>query len=425
MDTEQNFVDDTLLDEEIDQLANEIADELEAELYEKAQPEAGNPSAANASPSKPGGGGTGDAPEQAQPGKAKEPKGNKLSKKKVKAEVKTKGQGDDPSEVEVYEEEDVDLEDLEDLDIPETKQEMIRSIFETLKTLDRDSIAGSYAKLMSAMLDENYDDEEEDELDHISVYERPVVTSEDVDITEDLNAIFGENDLSEEFKSQVTTIFEAAVVSKINEELENIEKSYDAQLIENVEAISNELTQKVDSYLDYVVEEWMDNNELAVERGIKTEVTEEFIGGLKQLFEEHYIDIPEERVDVVDSLADRVEDLEEKLNTMIEANIELNSVVESYQRDELVVEAGSDLTSMEFEKLRSLSEGVTFEDADQYKEALGVIKENYFPRTSSGRAVVIDEEDEVTEGGILNESPTNSAMAAYVNIINKTVLEKQ
>ena len=425
MDTEQNFVDDTLLDEEIDQLANEIADELEAELYEKAQPEAGNPSAANASPSKPGGGGTGDAPEQAQPGKAKEPKGNKLSKKKVKAEVKTKGQGDDPSEVEVYEEEDVDLEDLEDLDIPETKQEMIRSIFETLKTLDRDSIAGSYAKLMSAMLDENYDDEEEDELDHISVYERPVVTSEDVDITEDLNAIFGENDLSEEFKSQVTTIFEAAVVSKINEELENIEKSYDAQLIENVEAISNELTQKVDSYLDYVVEEWMDNNELAVERGIKTEVTEEFIGGLKQLFEEHYIDIPEERVDVVDSLADRVEDLEEKLNTMIEANIELNSVVESYQKDELVVEAGSDLTSMEFEKLRSLSEGVTFEDADQYKEALGVIKENYFPRISSGRAVMIDEEDEVTEGGILNESPTNSAMAAYVNIINRTVLEKQ
>jgi len=425
MDTEQNFVDDTLLDEEIDQLANEIADELEAELYEKAQPEAGNPSAANASPSKPGGGGTGDAPEQAQPGKAKEPKGNKLSKKKVKAEVKTKGQGDDPSEIEVYEEEDVDLEDLEDLDIPETKQEMIRSIFETLKTLDRDSIAGSYAKLMSAMLDENYDDEEEDDLDQISMYERPVVTSEDVDITEDLNAIFGENDLSEEFKSQVTTIFEAAVVSKINEELENIEKSYDAQLIENVEAISNELTQKVDSYLDYVVEEWMDNNELAVERGIKTEVTEEFIGGLKQLFEEHYIDIPEERVDVVDSLADRVEDLEEKLNTMIEANIELNSVVESYQKDELVVEAGSDLTSMEFEKLRSLSEGVTFEDADQYKEALGVIKENYFPRTSSGQAVVIDEEDEVTEGGILNESPTNSAMAAYVNIINRTVLEKQ
>ena len=422
MDTEQNFVDDTLLDEEIDQLANEIADELEAELYEKAQPEAGNPSAANASPSKPGGGGTGDAPEQAQPGKAKEPKGNKLSKKKVKAEVKTKGQGDDPSEIEVYEEEDVDLEDLEDLDIPETKQEMIRSIFETLKGLDKDSLAGNYSRLMAAMLDEGTEDAEEDEAS-IPVLERKTITADDIDLTEDLNAIFGENDLSEEFKSQVTTIFEAAVVSKINEEIELIEQEFNAKLEESVVEIAEELTNQIDSYLDYAVDNWMQENELAVERGIKSEITEEFIGGLKQLFEDHYIDVPEEKVDLVDSLADRVEDLEEKLNEAIETNIELNSIVEDYQRDELVNEATAELTSMESEKLRGLSEGVGFEDVDQYRQALDTLKENYFPRTSKGGAVQLDEEAEISENGIVEEAPRNAAMASYVNVLKRTVKE--
>jgi len=412
MDTEQNFVDDTLLDEEIDQLANEIAAELEAELLE-AQTE---------SPSKPGGGGTGDAPESGEVKPVAQPKGKPLSKKKVKAEVKTKGQGDDPSEVEVYEEEDVDLEDLEDLDIPETKQEMIRSIFETLKSLDKDSLAGNYSRLMAAMLDEGTEDVEEDEAS-IPVLERKTITADDIDLTEDLNAIFGENDLSEEFKSQVTTIFEAAVVSKINEEIELIEQEFNAKLEESVVEIAEELTNQIDSYLDYAVDNWMQENELAVERGIKSEITEEFIGGLKQLFEDHYIDVPEEKVDLVDSLADRVEDLEEKLNEAIETNIELNSIVEDYQRDELVNEATAELTSMESEKLRGLSEGVGFEDVDQYRQALDTLKENYFPRTSKGGAVQLDEEAEISENGIIDEAPRNAAMASYVNVLKRTVKE--
>jgi len=412
MDTEQNFVDDTLLDEEIDQLANEIAAELEAELLE-AQTE---------SPSKPGGGGTGDAPESGEVKPVAQPKGKPLSKKKVKAEVKTKGQGDDPSEVEVYEEEDVDLEDLEDLDIPETKQEMIRSIFETLKSLDKDSLAGNYSRLMAAMLDEGTEDVEEDEAS-IPVLERKTITADDIDLTEDLNAIFGENDLSEEFKSQVTTIFEAAVVSKINEEIELIEQEFNAKLEESVVEIAEELTNQIDSYLDYAVDNWMQENELAVERGIKSEITEEFIGGLKQLFEDHYIDVPEEKVDLVDSLADRVEDLEEKLNEAIETNIELNSIVEDYQRDELVNEATAELTSMESEKLRGLSEGVGFEDVDQYRQALDTLKENYFPRTSKGGAVQLDEEAEISENGIVEEAPRNAAMASYVNVLKRTVKE--
>ena len=409
MATEENIVDDTLLDEEIDQLANEIAAELEAELSE-AQTE---------SPAKPGGGGTGDAPESGDVKAVAQPKGKPLKKKKVKAEVKAKGEGDDPAEIEVYEEQEAE-ETEEDLDIPVSKQEMLRSIFETLKTLDKDSLAGNYEKLMAAMLDEGtFEDDDEDLV--APVIERTPFTTEDIDITEDLNAIFGENDLSEEFKTQVATIFEAAVVSKINTEIELIEQEFSAKLEASVEEIAGSLTEQIDSYLDYAVDQWMSDNELAVERGIKTEVTEEFIGGLKQLFVEHYVDIPEERVDVVDSLADRVEELENSLNESIEANIELNSIVESFQRDELVDAATADLTNMEAEKLRSLSEGVDFEDVDQYQEALETLRESYFPRASKGGAIDLNEEAEISEEGIFEEAPTDPVMASVVNVLGRTV----
>jgi len=299
---------------------------------------------------------------------------------------------------------------------------MIRSIFETLKNTDQDKLAGDYAKLMATLLDESEGDDEYDQVAPV-VYERTVVTAEDIDISEDLTAIFGSNDLSEEFKSQVQTVFEAAVVSKINEELESLEESFNVKLDESTDEIVDTVTEKVDSYLGYVVEEWMQENELAVERGIKAEITEEFIGGLKQLFEDHYIDVPEEKVDVVDSLADRVEDLESKLNESIETNINLSATVKEFQKDEVVSELSDQLTDIESEKLRGLSEGVGFEDVDQYKEALGTIKENYFPRTTQGRAVVVDEEFEVSENGIVDEAPQNASMARYVNTIGRTVVE--
>jgi len=189
MATEQDILEESLMDEEIDQIANEIAMELEGELSEKAQPEAGNSGAADASPSKPGDGGNGSAPEQAQVGQTATLKGKKLSKKKVKAEVKTKGQGEDPAEIEVFEDEEFEGEEL-----PESKQEMIRSIFETLKNTDQDKLAGDYAKLMATLLDESEGDDEYDQVAPV-VYERTVVTAEDIDISEDLTAIFGSNDL--------------------------------------------------------------------------------------------------------------------------------------------------------------------------------------------------------------------------------------
>ena len=411
MATEQEILEDTLLDEQIEQ----IADEIEAELVAEAQDE---------SPSKPGAGGTGDAPESGPVTKAETPKGKKLTKKKVKAGADTKGEGQDPSEVEVFEEDETAEEAVSEQEIPETKQEMIRAIFETLKETDQDKLAGDYAKLMATLLGESEGDEEEDQVAPV-VYERTTVTAEDIDIAEDLNAIFGANDLSEEFKTQVQTVFEAAVVSKINSELETLEEAYNAKLEESTQEVLDVVTEKVDNYLGYVVEEWMKENELAVERGIKAEITEEFIGGLKQLFEDHYIDVPEEKVDVVDSLADRVEDLESKLNEAVESNINLSTQVKSFQKDEVLVEMSDELTDIEAEKLRSLSEGVSFEDVDQYKEALGTIKENYFPRTSQGKSVVIDEETEVLEEGITQDAPQNAQMASYVDIIGKTVTEQK
>ena len=442
MATAQNIVEESWVDEEIDQIANEIAEEIENEDLVEASDE---------SPDKPGSGGTGSAPESGKVTKAATPKGKKLTKKKIKAGAETKGEGDDPAEAEVYEaadeeengkkgkkgknpfakngnddDDEDDEEDVEEQALPETKQEMIRAVFETMKDTDTEKLAGAYAKLMDSLLGESTsEDDDISEEEEVSM-ERKVFTNEDLDISEDLNAIFGENELSEEFKSQVQTVFEAAVVSKINSELDTMEKAFASKLSESKEEIISTLTEKVDSYLSYVVEEWVKENELAIDRGIKAEVTEEFIGGLKQLFEDHYIDIPEEKVDVVDSLADRVDQLEKELNETLETNIGMASQIKSFQKGEILGELSDDLTDIEAEKLKGLSEGVGFEDADQYRNSLETIRENYFQKTSSGKKTVIDEESEITENAdAASAAPVSSQMAAYVNTLGRTVVEKQ
>lgn len=416
MATEQDIVEESLVDEEIDQIANEIAEEIENEDLAEASDE---------SPDKPGSGATGSAPESGKVTKAATPKGKKLTKKKVKAGAETKGEGDDPSEIEVYEEEDAESSSEEEaIALPETKQEIIRSVFETLKNTDQDKLAGAYGKLMDTLLGESEEVSDEDaDATSSTVYERTVVTSDDIDISEDLNAIFGDktDDLSEEFKSQVQTVFEAAVVSKINTELELLENNFAAKLEESQAEILSTLTDKVDSYLSYVVEEWVKENELAIERGIKTEVTEEFIGGLKQLFEDHYIDIPEEKVDVVDSLADRVDELETKLNESMEKNVELTEQVKTFQKEEILAELAGDLTDIEGEKLKSLSEGVSFEDGDHFRQSLETIRENYFPRTVNGKATKVDEESEINLEEEVESKPLSSSMAAYVNTLGRVV----
>ena len=408
MATELENVDESLLDEEIERLADELAQELDDELSEASA--------------------------------EKSIETTPLKKKKIKADHSD-------SEMEVMEEDEMDSDDdddeekpkkkakkgdddeddddMEESFVPETKQEMIRHIFETLKGTDQDKLSGAYAKLMDTLLGESSGDDEEEDLVAPVITQRDPITAEDLDISEDLVAIFGEDseDLSEEFKTQVKTVFEAAVVSKINSELDTIEETFNARLNEATQEINESLTDKVDNYLSYVVEQWVSDNELAIEHGIKTEITEEFIGGLKQLFEDHYIDIPEERVDVVDSLADRVGELEGKLNEAIETNISLTSRVQTYEKDDVILEVSEGLTVMEAEKLKGLSEGIIFEDVDQYKDALSVVKESYFSGRTASKSVVIDEAAEILEEGLQEEAPASPQMAAYVDVMNRTIVE--
>jgi hypothetical protein len=199
-------------------------------------------------------------------------------------------------------------------------------------------------------------------------------------IKEDVDAIFGDDStISEDFRSKVSTIFEARVNDRVSQIQEELEGHYASMLEEAVESIKNELTEKVDDYLNYVVEQWMNENELAIESGLRAELSEEFIAGLRNLFAEHYIDVPAEKVDLVDELAGKVEELESKLNEEIEQNIQFAKAIVESRKLEVTREVCEGLTTTQFEKIKSLAESVDFSTEEEYKEKVETIRENYFP----------------------------------------------
>ena len=198
-------------------------------------------------------------------------------------------------------------------------------------------------------------------------------------IKEDVDAIFADETISEDFRSKVSTIFEARVNDRILQIQEELEGHYASMLEEAVESIKNELTEKVDDYLNYVVEQWMNENELAIESGLRAELSEEFIAGLRNLFAEHYIDVPAEKVDLVDELAGKVEELESKLNEEIEQNIQFAKAIVESRKSEVTREVCEGLTTTQFEKIKSLVESVDFSTEEEYKEKVETIRENYFP----------------------------------------------
>jgi len=203
---------------------------------------------------------------------------------------------------------------------------------------------------------------------------------EKLDLSEDINALFADDStISEEFKSKVATIFEARVIDRVNQIAEKIEADYAKQLEEAVESIQQDLTEKIDDYLNYVVEQWMDENEIAIESGLRAEITEEFIAGLRNLFAEHYIDVPAEKVDLVDELAGKVEELESKLNEEIERGVDLNKQLIESRKVEITRSVCEGLTETQVEKIKSLAESVEFSTEEEYKEKLETIRENYFP----------------------------------------------
>jgi hypothetical protein len=238
-----------------------------------------------------------------------------------------------------------------------------------------------------------------------------------IDISADVEALTKDEDLSEEFKSKAATIFEAAVKSKVNEAKKKMHASYEEKLKEEVETSKSELVEKVDSYLNYVVEEWMAENKLAIERGIKGEIAEDFINGLKKLFEDHYIDVPDEKYNVLEDQASKIEDLEKKLNEQIEKNVELNKHNGELTRQDIIDEASSDLTDTAKEKFSKLVEEVEYSNESDFTAKVETIKSSYFgKKTESSNDV-----DNVAVGdGLTEQVDLSNAMAAYTAAISKT-----
>jgi len=269
-------------------------------------------------------------------------------------------------------------------------------------------------KLMSGMKKEDLEHllsqlEELDE-DAIEEIELPEFT-----VTDELDALVeSEATLSDEFKAKTAVLFETAIKSKLSEEVERLEDEYQSRLEEELDATRSDLVEKIDSYLNYVVENWMSENQLAVEQGLRTEIAEGFMTRLRDLFEESYIEVPESKVDLVDELADQVEDLEETLNQRTAEVLELSEAVETFQREAIIREASRDLADTQVEKLASLVEGLDFEDEESFTAKVKTVKESYFKKNVSSSTEEVNEDwsaDETTE--------VSGVMSQYLNAIKK------
>ena len=269
------------------------------------------------------------------------------------------------------------------------------------------------AEPMKKMAKEEIDTEEE--VLEEQELETEETVEEELNIEEDVNALLGGEELSEEFKEKAKVIFEAAITSKIKEVQEALEVQYETKLDEAKEEMKVSLTERVDSYLEYVCEEWMGENELAIEHGLKTEMTESFLSGMKGLFEEHYVTIPEEKYDVLESMVEKLDDMETKLNEQIEKNMGLNRRLAESTADVVLSTVSEGLAETQKEKLASLAESVEFESEEEYREKLETLKESYF----SGKTPVAKSEapQTLSEGVDSTPAPVAGTMDAYLRTL--------
>ena len=263
------------------------------------------------------------------------------------------------------------------------------------------------------------DDEKKKEVSEVADKEKEVKKEtakdkvKDMDMKEDVAALTEGEDLSEEFKAKAATIFEASIKAKLVEEIENLESEYETKVNEKVEETKSEIVEKVDAYLNYVVEEWMKENELAIEKGLRAEITEDFIGGLKSLFESHYINVPQEKYDVIEAQTAEIEKLKEEVNSTIEKNVELNQAIGQHVRTDIINDVTSDLAETETEKLKGLAEGIEYKDADSFRKSVETLKNSYYPKAKASDT----ESNEVAEN---NAGSMNESMAAYTAAISKS-----
>ena len=323
----------------------------------------------------------------------------------------------------VKEDHESDDEVIEEAAAPRTKMEMLKAMYSEMENMKAKDLKASYGKIMSAMHPDEEDDEEDKEMqEELKKLEAAKMAIEEkiksINVKEDVDALMEGEDLSEDFKSKASTIFEAAVKSKTREEIARLYQATVDEFDAKLEESKDEMTDKVDTYLNYVVEEWTKENELAIERGLKGEIAEDFISGLKQLFEDHYIDVPDEKYDVLGAQSDKIADLEEKVNEVLEQNIALKEKNGSLVREHVVVEVSEELTDTEVEKFKSLVEDMDFVDEDTFRAKLDTLKENYFPkvREEVDTEQVIDNDHD----GAAQDISVSDSMSKYMNAITKT-----
>ena len=295
-------------------------------------------------------------------------------------------------------EEEEDLVDEEELDVEEVEEEGDEVVAEAADEKEK-----------KEKKEKEEEDEDEEEM------------KEEFDIEEDVNALLAGEELSEEFQEKARTIFEAAIKSKIGEIKEQIQVQYEEQLIEEVAAIKSELVERVDAYLEYVADEWISENALAVEHGLKTEMTESFLAGMKSLFEDHYVSVPEDRYDVIESMVDKLDEMEAKLNEQIEKNVALNRRLAESVADVIFAEISEGLAVSQKEKLASLAENVEFESEKTYREKLVTLRNSYFSNnaTSAQREVSETVSEEVNSTENMIQESYSPMMAAYLDTLSR------
>lgn len=286
--------------------------------------------------------------------------------------------------------------------MPKTKAGMINAMYQAMSGMKKDQLSAAYSKMMGEDVEVDLDD----------INETSEVNVE-VDFTEDLDALIdSEATLSEEFKEKTAVIFEGALKSKLSEEIDRLEEQYRSELDEEIARTRDDLVEKVDSYLNYVVENWMEENKLAVQQGLRTEIAEEFMGKLKDLFTESYIEVPESKVDLVDELAEQVAELEEQLNATTENAILMSEELENYQRNEIIREHSGDLAETQIEKLKSLVESLDFEDAESFSGKVKTVKESYFNKKNVADGGVVEELEEDTDDAVETSGATSQYLSA-------------
>ena len=337
---------------------------------------------------------------------------NTLSTKGDAKSVKTQAMEDAEVEGEVVEEE---VEEIQEM--PKLKSEMLDGLVAHMKSLKKEDLAKLYASNLMKEEDEEEEeeDEEEEEMESKKVAKESIDQVVDsLDVSDDVNALVDGEELSEEFKSKAATIFESAVKTKVRAELEKIQEQNDQLIEEMAESTINDMTEKVDDYLNYVVEQWMEENQLAIERGLKGEIAEDFISGLKNLFEDHYIDVPDEKYDILEANLTKIEELEEKLNKQMDENIQLRKQKGELVKESMISDVADGMTDTETEKFQSLVEDVEFSDEESYKEKLQTIRESYF-----GNKEVLTEEAPVADDTPTESVEVSSTMSKYLKAIGR------